>query len=74
MPKSIVRRIGTGLGITIPSVIVEKYHLAEGDDLHLVETEEGILLTPFDPKFSDWTAAYRQADKKYRKILRDLAT
>ena len=44
------------------------------DALNLVETKGGIMLTPFDPKFSDWTAAYLRADKKYRKILRDLAT
>jgi len=47
MLKTSVRRVGNSLGITLPKTIVDNYHLTEGDELRLVETEEGIVLTPY---------------------------
>jgi antitoxin MazE len=38
-----------------------------------VETEHGILITPFDPDFADAMAAYEESAKKYRNALRELA-
>lgn len=73
MLKTAVRRVGNSLGVTLPKAIVENYRLAEGDELHLIETEDGIILTPFDPKFSDWAAAYEKANKRYRNTLKALA-
>ncbi len=47
--------------------------MAEGDRVHLVETDQGILITPFDPDFADAMAAYEEGAKKYRNALRELA-
>jgi len=33
----------------LAKTIVDNYHLTEGDELHLMETEEGVVLTPFNP-------------------------
>lgn len=73
MLKTAVRRVGNSLGITLPKTIVENYHLNEGDELHLVETDEGVMLTPFDPKFADWVKAYERTNKKFRNTLKALA-
>ena len=73
MQKTAVRKVGNSLGITLPKTIVENYHLAEGDELHLIETNEGIILTPFDPKFADWAEAYERTNRKYRNALHKLA-
>lgn len=53
--------------------MLERYHLSEGDTIHLVETEEGILITPFDPDFEEAMAVYAEGAKKYRNALRELA-
>jgi antitoxin MazE len=66
-------RVGNSLGITLPKTIVESYHLCEGDELHLIETDEGVMLTPFDPKFAEWARAYERTHKRYRNTLRALA-
>ncbi|MHB1688067.1 MAG: AbrB/MazE/SpoVT family DNA-binding domain-containing protein [Ignavibacteriaceae bacterium] len=73
MLKTAVRRVGNSLGITLPKTIVENYHLNEGDELHLVETNEGVVLTPFNPKFAEWAKAYERANKKFRNTLNTLA-
>jgi antitoxin MazE len=71
--KTAVRRVGNSLGITLPKTIVESYHLNEGDELHLIETDDGLILTPFDPKFAEWAKAYEKTNKRYRNTLRALA-
>ncbi len=68
-----VRRVGKGLGITLPKTIVDNYNLAEGDELHLIETDEGVLLTPLDPKFSALVHAYERTSRKFRNALKALA-
>ena len=73
MQKTAVRKVGNSLGITLPKAIIENYHLSEGDELHLVETNEGIVLSPFDPEFADWAEAYDQVNRKYRNTLHKLA-
>lgn len=73
MLKTAVRRVGNSLGITLPKTIVDNYHLNEGDELHLIETEEGVVLTPFSPKFADWARAYERTSRKYRNTLKALA-
>jgi putative addiction module antidote len=73
MLKTAVRRVGNSLGITLPKTVIENYHLNEGDALHLVETDEGIILTPFNPKFVEWAKAYERTNKKFRNTLRTLA-
>jgi antitoxin MazE len=73
MLKTSVRRVGNSLGITLPKTIVDNYHLTEGDELHLVETEEGVVLTPFNPKFAEWAKAYERTNRKYKDVLKALA-
>jgi putative addiction module antidote len=73
MLKTCVRRVGNSLGITLPKTVVENYHLTEGDELSLVETDEGIMLSPFNLKFAAWARAYEKTNKRYRNTLRALA-
>ena len=72
MLKTSVRRVGNSLGITLPKTVVDNYHLAEGDELHLVETDDGLVLTPFNPEFSAWAQAYERTNRKFRNALRAL--
>jgi len=73
MPKTAVRRVGNSLGITLPKTIVKNYHLNEGDELNLVETGDGVVLTPFNPKFAEWEKVYERTNKRFRNTLNALA-
>ena len=72
MLKTTVRRVGNSLGITLPKTVIDNYHLSQGDELHLVETEEGVVLTPLNPEFSAWAEAYGRTNKKFRNALQAL--
>lgn len=71
--ETTIRAIGNSAGATIPKAMLDRYRLAEGDRVHLVETEEGILITPFDPTFADAMAIYERGAKQYRNAMRELA-
>jgi antitoxin MazE len=73
MLKTSIRRVGNSLGVTLPKAIVENYSLTEGDELHLIETKEGIMLTPFNPDFAEWAGSYEKANKRFRNTLKALA-
>ena len=71
--QTTIRAIGNSAGTTIPKPMLERYQLAEGDTVHLVETEEGILITPFDPTFEEAMEIYEEGAKRYRNAMRELA-
>jgi hypothetical protein len=53
--------------------MVERLDLAAGDRVLAIETEHGILLTPYTDDIHAELAATRRAAKRYRSALRELA-
>jgi putative addiction module antidote len=68
-----IRRAGGSLSATLPKDMVDRLHLAAGDSVYLVETDRGLLLTPYDPKFDEALDVYRRGAQRYRNALRELA-
>jgi putative addiction module antidote len=74
MPQeTTIRRIGNSSGLTIPKDLLDRQRLEEGDQVHLVETDEGLLITPYNPDFEDAMDAYEDGAKTYRDALRTLS-
>ena len=74
MGKSItLRRVGGSVGTTLPKEMVDRLDLAAGDRVLAVETERGILLTPYAEELEAELAATRRAAKRYRAALHELA-
>ena len=74
MPRPItLRRVGGSVGTTLPKEMVDRLDLAAGDRVIAIETEQGILLTPFTEDLDADLAAMRRAAKRYRAALRALA-
>jgi putative addiction module antidote len=71
--ETTIRAIGNSAGATIPKAMLERYRIAEGDRVFLVETDEGILITPFDPTFAEAMAVYEEGAKTYRNAMRELS-
>ena len=69
----ILRQVGGSIGATIPKDMAERLHLEAGDRVLAVETDKGILLTPYDPDVEEGLAVAAQAAKKFRNALRELA-
>lgn len=74
MAKEIkIRRSGGSLSATLPKEYAEHFHLAEGDRAFVVQTDRGILITPYDPDFEKAMKVYKRGARKYRDALRELA-
>ena len=68
-----LRQAGGSVSATLPKDMAERLHLAPGDRILAVETDGGILLTPYDPHVEQALAIASRAAKKYRGALRELA-
>jgi hypothetical protein len=53
--------------------MLDRFHLQAGDEVSVIETKDGLLITPFDPEFSKAMDAYERGAKKYRNALRQLS-
>lgn len=57
----------------MPKDMADRLNLAVGDRVLAVETDRGILLSPYDPTVEKALAIAAKTAKKYRNALRQLA-
>lgn len=69
----ILRQVGGSIGATLPKDMAERLHLEVGDRVLAVETDRGILLTPYDPTVERALSIAARGARKYRNVLRELA-
>ena len=53
--------------------MLDRQQLADSDRVHIIETEQGLLIKPYDPDFEDAMDVYEERSKTYRNALRELA-
>lgn len=68
-----LKAVGNSTGVILPKEILAKLHVEKGDSLFVIETPNGIELTPYDPEFERQMEAARKIMKKRRSVLRELA-
>ncbi|HEX6990456.1 MAG TPA: AbrB/MazE/SpoVT family DNA-binding domain-containing protein [Gemmatimonadales bacterium] len=68
-----LRQAGDSVAATLPKDMADRLHLGAGDRVLAVETEQGILLTPYDPALKESLDLAARAANKYRNALRQLA-
>ena len=78
MPKVMTREIrlrqaGGSVSATLPKDMADRLRLEAGDRVLALETDKGILLTPYDPETEKALKVAAKAAKKYRAALRELA-
>jgi putative addiction module antidote len=71
--RQTLKKIGGSVATVLPKSMLERFHLDAGDDVFVVETDKGLLVTPFDPDFEEAMELYARIAKKYRNALRELA-
>lgn len=71
--KITLRQMGGSIGATLPKDMAERLNVDVGDEVFIVETNGGILITPYDPDFEAGMAAYKKTAAKYRNALRELS-
>ena len=65
--------VGTSTGVVIPKEMLKRMKVTRGDALHVVETPDGYLITPYDPAIAAQVEAGREFMKEYRDTFKALA-
>jgi len=73
MLKVKVTPIGNSMGIVLPKEALTRLRAGKGDVLYLVDTPEGLTLTPYQQDFEAQMDAAEKVMKKYRSALHELA-
>ena len=73
MLKVKITRIGNSMGIVLPKEALVKLNAEKGDELFLVDGQEGLTLTPFRQDLEKQIQAAEKVMKKYRNTLHELA-
>ena len=68
-----LRRAGGSVTATLPKDMADRLHFGPGDKVYAIETDQGVLLTPYDPRFEDAVNAFDQVRRQYRNTLKRLA-
>lgn len=68
-----LRQMGASVGAPLPKDMAERLHLTPGDEVLVVETAHGILLSPYDADVAEGGAIAAEAQKRYRRALGELA-
>ena len=68
-----LRRAGGSIAATLPKDMADRLELQAGDTVIAIETERGILLTPYDPETEEALAIAGETARRYRNALRELA-
>lgn len=65
--------VGNSVGVILPKEILERLRVRKGDSLYVVETRQGIELTPYNPEFAAQMEAAERVMREDRDALRKLA-
>lgn len=71
--RQTLKKIGGSVATVLPKSMLDRFHLDAGDDVYVVETDKGLLITPFDPDFEEAMEIYARGAKRYRNAMRELA-
>ncbi len=65
--------IGNSTGVVLPRELLEKLRVQRGDELMVLETPDGITLTPFDPELARQMEVAEKVMRRRRHLLKKLA-
>ena len=65
--------VGNSVGVVLPKEVLEKLRVTKGDTLFVVETPNGIELTPYNPEFAKQMELAEKVMREDRDVLRKLA-
>lgn len=66
-------RVGNSLGLVLSKDMLAHLKVGQGDKLFVVESPDGLLLSPFDPAIADQVKRGQAFMLKYRDTFRALA-
>ena len=68
-----VTTVGNSTGVVLPKEILQRLRVDRGDTLFVLETPNGIELTPYNPELAGQMEAAERVMREDRDVLRKLA-
>ena len=68
-----ITTVGNSAGVILPKELMARLRLEKGDELHALETPDGIRLTTYDPVLAAQMEVAEQVMREDRQLLRKLA-
>lgn len=68
-----IRKVGNSLGLILSQTLLKSLDLQEGDELFVVKTREGMMITPYDPDFAEAIEDAKAFMKSHRNAFNELA-
>lgn len=68
-----ITTIGNSAGVILPREILDRLRVDKGDTLCVIETPNGIELTPYNPEFAKQITVAEKVMREDRDVLRKLA-
>lgn len=68
-----ITTVGNSLGVVLSREILSKLHAKKGDLLYVIETPNGVELTPYDPDFAKQMEIAEKIMRRDRDVLKKLA-
>lgn len=68
-----VTTVGNSTGVVLPKEVLQHLRVEKGDTLYVLETPDGIQLTPYNPEFAQQIDVAEQVMREDRDVLRKLA-
>lgn len=68
-----VTQIGNSLGVILPREVLARLKLEKGDVVHLTESPDGVVMTPYDPQLDEQLRLGREFMHEFRDTFRQLA-
>ena len=73
MLKLKVTTVGNSTGVILPKEILERLRVEKGDSLYVLETPNGVELTPYDPELAAQMTVAEQVMREDRDVLKKLS-
>ena len=68
-----LHRSGGSSSVNLPRAMLDQNNMDTGERVYAVVTEDGILITPYDPNFAKAMGVAERGSKKFRNARRELS-
>ncbi len=68
-----VTQVGNSVGLVLPQEALNRLHVAKGDTVYLIESEDGYTMTAFDPEFAEEMDLADETSRMFHNALKALA-
>ncbi len=68
-----IRKVGNSSALILPKEVMQRLNLQQGDEVNLLENENGILLSPYDEKTIRQMELAAKVMRENRNMLKKLS-